>query len=154
MASSADLILWRLCNPAYVPGLDGEGARLYGGRWNSVGRAAVYTASHLSLAVLEYFVHIPAEMRRAGAFPPLTAVRLAVPEAAVEDAENPKIDDSDWCRAHGDRWLAEGRSLALRVPSVVVPQEANVILNPAHPDFAAVRVAETARFRFDPRMGV
>ena len=156
MASTPELTLWRLVRPEFAPGLDGKGAELWGGRWNSPGLPAVYCAGHLSLALLEYFVHIPPAMRRRAAMPEMRAVRLTVPESAAEtlaEAGPQQLADPDWCRAKGDSWLRQGAAVALRVPSAVVPEEQNVILNPRHPNFRSVRLAEVTSFRFDPRLG-
>jgi len=156
MASSAELSLWRLVRPDFAPSLDGRGAERYGGRWNSPGLPAVYCASHLSLAVLEYFVHLPPEMRRRDSLPLMTAVELRLDGGMVEVVGSDDLDrlgDLTWCRARGDDWLKRGEALALAVPSVVVPQEQNVILNPRHGEFGSVRVVELARFPLDPRLG-
>lgn len=155
MASSPDVIAWRLVRPEFAPGLDGEGARLWGGRWNSPGGPVVYAASSLALAVLEYLVHVPPAMRRAGRFPDLVAVRLSFPAAgagAVDAAGIPGPDADRLARQRGDAWLTEATGPALRVPSVIVPQESNWLLDPRHPDFAA-RVESQKPFRFDPRLG-
>lgn len=155
MASTPELTLWRLVLPQFAPGLDGKGAELWGGRWNSPGLPAVYCAAHLSLAVLEYFVHIPAPMRRAGAMPLMSAVELRVPENAVEPlpgVATGRLADPDWCLEQGNAWLRHGGAIGLRVPSAVVPQESNVLLNQRHGEFELVRVVEVTPFRFDPRM--
>lgn len=154
MASSRETV-WRLVTPRYAPGLDGDGARLWGGRWTSPGRAVVYTATSLALAVLEYLVHVPPPMRRAGRFPALTAVRLSLsPEGIGEVSRGGLLDagGAALCRARGDAWLDAGAHPALRVPSVIVPQESNVLLNPRHASLD-VRVEDTEPFRFDPRLG-
>ena len=156
MASLAERPLWRLVRPGFAPGLDGRGAERYGGRWNSPGLPAVYCASHLSLAVLEYFVHLPPELRRRDSLPLMTAVELRVgggEAEAVGDDDFDRLDDLAWCRARGDDWLRRGEALALAVPSVVVPREQNVILNPRHADFGQVSVVGVERYRFDPRRG-
>ncbi|HUF57643.1 MAG TPA: RES domain-containing protein [Thermohalobaculum sp.] len=154
MASSRE-VAWRLVNPRYAPGIDGEGARRWGGRWNSPGRPVVYAASSLALAVLEYFVHVPPAMRRAGRFPELVAVRLSVAAKGIGDADAEGIlggGGDAICRARGDAWLRDGATPALRVPSVIVPQESNLLLNPHHPDLD-VRTEASEPFRFDPRLG-
>ncbi len=154
MASSRE-VAWRLVNPRYAPGIDGEGARLWGGRWNLPGRPVVYAASSLALAVLEYLVHVPLAMRRAGRFPELTAVRLSTAAAGIVDVNAEGIFGPDGhavCRARGDGWLAEAATPGLRVPSVIVPQERNILLNPRHPDFD-VGVETSEPFMFDPRLG-
>ena len=147
------MILWRLTAPEHAPGLDGEGARLWGGRWNSPGVAVVYASGALSLAVLETWVHLPPPMRRPDAWPPRVAVRIALPEGeAPEAVEGMDLADRAGLRAFGDAWARERRSLALAVPSAVVPPERNVILNPAHPGMAGVRVLGVEPFAFDPRL--
>ena len=156
MASSAERPLWRLVRSGFAPGLDGRGAERYGGRWNSPGLPAIYCASHLSLAVLEYFVHLPPEMRRRDSLPRMTAGELRLDGDSVEtvgDDDLDRLDDLAWCRSRGDDWLERGEALALAVPSVIVPQELNVILNPRHGDIGRVSVISVARYRFDPRMG-
>ena len=146
------MVLWRLTAPEHAPGLDGEGARLWGGRWNSPGTPVVYTASSLALALLETWVHLPAPMRRPGALPPRVAVRMELPEGeSVEAVDRADLGDRAALRAFGDDWARSRRSLALSVPSAVIPLERNVILNPAHPAMAGVR-AEVLPFAFDPRM--
>ena len=156
MASTDERVVWRLTKPRYAPGLDGEGARLAGGRWNSPGAPVVYCSETLSLAVLECFVHLPRTLRGASRLPVLMAVRIELPGAAEfqgisADSVADLLDDAA-CRETGDRWLAERRALALRVPSVIVPQESNVLLNPLHPQAAGIRILEQIEFRFDPRM--
>ena len=154
MASSREGA-WRLVNPRYAPGLDGEGARLWGGRWNSPGRPVVYAATSLALAVLEYLVHVPVAMRRAGQFPELIAVRLSVGADGIGEVETAGLLDAGGealCRARGDAWLEEGLHPVLRVPSAIVPQESNLVLNPRHGSLD-VRVETSEPFRFDPRLG-
>ena len=157
MASTDERVVWRLTKPQYAPGLDGEGARLAGGRWNSPGVPVVYCSETLSLAVLECFVHLPRTLRGASRLPVLMAVRIELPaEAEFQDPHAdpaPNLLDDAACRDTGNRWLAERRVLALRVPSVIVPQESNVLLDPLHPQAAGIRILEQIEFRFDPRMG-
>ena len=144
---------WRLVRPCYVPGLDGEGARRAGGRWNSPGRPAVYTASYLSLAVLECFLDLPKPQRVPDRLPEMRALCVAVAADLMEEVpEDLDPNDLQAARAFGDRWLDEGRSLALRVPSAVIPCERNLILNPHHPAMADLQVVAEQSFRFDPRL--
>ena len=150
--------VWRLTPPAYAHLLDGEGSRLAGGRWNSPGRPAVYTSSHLSLSVLEVFVHFPPALR--DSLPALEAVQIAVPddegvqEISIREFRRLLADTDPLgaCRAIGDEWLARGSELILKAPSVVIPEELNIMLNPAHPRMRGVRIVSSRTFRFDPRL--
>lgn len=128
-----------------------------GGRWNSPGRPLVYASEHLSLAVLETLVHLNPERF------PVNSVAYSVelPDRSVERVSRVNLSaawttDASFAstRAIGDAWLEEGQSLVLRVPSAVVPQEENVLINPEHPLFASsVHIASGEPFLFDPRLG-
>lgn len=118
----------------------------------------VYTSESLSLAALEYLVHVdPATAPR-----DLVALRVEVPDepglgAAVEVAQFPPGEWRDypapeWQAELGDLWLDDGTFLWLAVPSAIVPEERNILLNPAHPRMAAVRVTDVRPFRFDMRL--
>lgn len=151
--------VWRLAFGAYNH-LDGEGARLSGGRWNSPGVPVLYAASHLTLALLEQLVHfesaeLPGRYR---------AFVIDLPASAgIETAEAAPdmVDDTKACRRVGDDWAHSRRSIALVIPSVLVPAtlspgdvptlERNVMLNPLHARAAEWRVTETS-FRIDPRL--
>lgn len=146
--------LWRLTKPQYAPGLDGEGARLAGGRWNSLGQPMVYCASSLALAAMEVLVHLPPKMRRKGALPPLLAVALDVPDALITGSGVSSGLIEAESRALGNAWLLSASSLGLMVPSRVIPLERNVLLNPRHPAMAKVEVALTEPFVFDDRLGI
>lgn len=129
----------------------GEGARLYGGRWNSPGLRAVYTSGSRALCLLETLVHLDL----AEPLPDFSLVSVEVAEQDIEIAPPSLVDDlADVAitRPHGDHWLRRCRSLALAVPSVIVPQETNFILNPAHPLFLNLRPGPPQPFSFDNRL--
>jgi len=135
---------------------DGEGARRYGGRWNSPGTPLVYTSATRALAVLELLVHLQASELLA------TYVLIeATFEAALVERLEPVRLPRNWrafpsrvgLQEIGDRWAAERRSAVLEVPSAVVPAESNFLLNPLHRDFAKIAVGGSSRFEFDPRLG-
>jgi RES domain-containing protein len=136
---------WRLCRAPFAD-LSGEGARRFGGRWNSPGRPVVYAASTAALAVLEVRVHLDLS-----------------PELLPDDYVLAKIDFDDLAtevvtavppepRILGDGWLAERRSPLLEVPSVIVPESTNLLFNPTHPAADAARIAFTRPFEFDRRL--
>jgi RES domain-containing protein len=143
-------VAWRLASSRYRP-LTGEGARLVGGRWNSPGLPLVYSSESLALCLAECLVHIPSRLPA-----DYHAFKIEFPEDAAErlDLTLLKADwetDLGYTRAIGDQWIVQRRSLALVVPSVVLPESMNVLLNPAHPDMSAVIVTARA-FQFDPRL--
>jgi len=130
--------------------LSGEGARRYGGRWNPAGTAVVYASESRALAVLETFVHLTLEARVL-AFVLLT---LELPARAQvrrrADTRPPRSLAASQDSGHA--WVEDGDSLALVVPSLIVPQEKNYVLNVAHPQFAGVTVAGSEPFSFDQRL--
>ncbi len=117
------------CAHANAQSLDGTGAKIYGGRWNSAGRSVVYSASCGALAALEYMVHmtkLPANM---------LLVRIEIPNTlAIEKVDSLPADEKAF-RQLGDEWLEHRGTVALHVPSVLVPRQWNILLNPEHPLF-------------------
>lgn len=135
---------------------DGEGARLYGGRWNSPGTRVVYAAGSVSLAVLEVLVHLD----DAGVV--LSSYSLCAAE--FDDGSVKAFDRSGlpegWSAYPappelgriGDAWVRDRSSAVLEVPSAVVELESNYLINPAHEDFGAMRLGDPKPFRFDERL--
>lgn len=132
----------------------GEGAKRFGGRWNSPGLAVVYASQQKSLAALELLVH----------FNPLTpnrfkAFRFQFADSLIE-AIGTRALPADWrqeppppsTQQVGDAWVRDSRSAVLAVPSIIIPDELNFVLNPAHPDFKKITVGRTEDFSFDPRL--
>jgi RES domain-containing protein len=134
---------------------DGKAAERFGGRWNAPGRRAVYASATKSLALLEVLVHL--DVGRP--LPRFVAFTFEVDAKLVEPLASGRLPRS-WRLAEGmphtqrlgDEWLAAGRSLALAVPSAIVPEESNYVLNPAHPAFAKLDVGAPAPFVLDPRL--
>jgi RES domain-containing protein len=137
----------------------GEGARLEGARWNLPGTPAVYAASTLGLALLEFLVHVdPSEMdlarldleTRTADIPSDLAI-LEVPSRSLPDQWN-AIPWSRSSQTYGARFLHEAKYLVIAVPSVVVPSERNYLLNPLHPDFPKIRLGPPKPFVIDHRL--
>jgi|SRR5687767_7678291 RES domain-containing protein len=148
------MLVHRLARLAHAK-LDGEGARLAGGRWNSRGRAAVYASSRLSLAALELLVHTDVALVPSD----LVAFEIEIPDTLEIEAVELSTLPRDWrrpghpiCRSIGDTWLAEERTAVLRVPSAVVPEESNYLINSAHRAATSIRVAGRRKFAFDSRL--
>jgi RES domain-containing protein len=153
------LTWFRLLDETYLEtAFSGEGARLYGGRWNSPGVSMVYAAQSLSLAQLELLVHLEAEdvLRGHWRFIPVDVAPEAV--LACEVVAEPPPDAAAWpapasTRSIGDAWIASAVSVGLTVPSAVTPGERNLLLNPAHPGFAdAVVIGEPQSLILDRRL--
>jgi len=132
----------------------GEGAKLAGGRWNSPGQRAVYLSSTLSLAAMETFVHLGEDAARLDyvyfeiAIPDTVHIRPLTfkPRGWREEPPGPTS------QRVGDRWLRANASALLEVPSVIIPTETNLVLNPAHRDARKLRIRAFRPFQFDSRM--
>ena len=153
--------LWRIATdaPTYsADDLSGEGAKRSGGRWNAPGTPLVYTSSSRALACLETVVHI------GGSAPPLPLnrylVQLDVPMALWKqavaldpstlvgwDALPASTTSFDW----GNAWARSKAQLLALVPSVIVPEEMNVLINPLHTDIHRLTARKIRRWHYDPR---
>ena len=138
------LLGWRICRQPFAD-LSGEGARLVGGRWNHPGRPMLYTAATPELAALEVRVHLDLP-------PELIPDDYVLMSVDLDGLEVEVLGDLPPDPAHfGDRWLQQARTPVLRVPSVIVPESANLLVNPRHPAGPG-RVHAIRSFRFDPRL--
>lgn len=146
---------WRLARERYAD-LSGEGARLKGGRWNSPGRPVVYMAEDAALPLIEVLVHLDLTPELMPEDYVLMKVDLAPlgdrpPDEWLEDGPAEALKDAD-SAAFGDGWLETGRAAVLRVPSVIVPEAFNLVLNAAHPLAAELPPPDTRPFSFDHRL--
>jgi len=147
--------VWRICSKKHQR-FDGEGARLYGGRWNHVGTSVVYTSGSLSLAALELFVHVDIDI----APDDLVAVQADVPNSLAMETIKIEGLPKNWRRYPapealqdiGTAWATKASTAILAVPSAVIPEELNYLLNPALRDFKRIRIQKPIPFHFDPRM--
>jgi RES domain-containing protein len=129
--------------------MDPTGAAVAGGRWNQKGVPVVYASSTLSLSCLEILVHIK-EPRLPADY---VWVRIDIPAELLSEPLAPSEPADEFqCRLMGTEWARHQRSAAVEVPSVIIPIENNVLLNPAHPQFPEIAVSQPVRFRFDPRL--
>lgn len=147
--------VWRICSRKHRR-FDGEGARLYGGRWNHTGTSVVYTSGSLSLAVLELFVHVDIDIAPGD----LVAIQADIPDTLTIETIKIESLPRDWRRYPGvealkdigTAWASKASTAILSVPSAVIPVEHNYLLNPAHRDFKRIRLQKPVPFRFDARM--
>ncbi|MBA3569798.1 MAG: RES domain-containing protein [Pyrinomonadaceae bacterium] len=147
---------WRIfkTKPAAQP-FDGEGARRFGGRWNSKGNRMVYTAGHYSLAVLEILVNLD----RSSILPSYLVSSVHFDDALVERLDRSRLP-ANWRHSPappelqriGDEWLASRSSVVLEVPSVVMEIENNYLINPQHLDSSLISIDPPQPFTFDSRL--
>ena len=154
------VILWRIAQETReyrADDLSGSGAAKVGGRWNSIGKAMVYTSRSVALAYLESLAHLGREAPRNRFL-----IRISVPDRIWEQALWAKEKDlpRTW-RAEpfgqastqfGDKWLAAGKSILLCLPSVIVPEDTNVLINPAHKDAGFITGKVHRQILYDPRL--
>jgi|SRR5664279_1919508 len=147
---------WRITKRKHArSAFSGEGARLYGGRWNSPGAAIIYTAESQSLAVLEILVHLDsAELLKK-----YVLLKVGIEESYILDIDAVALP-RNWraepapsrVQKMGDDWVGQSASAVLRVPSTLVPGESNFLLNPRHVDFRKLQISGPISFHFDPRL--
>lgn len=150
--------VWRICHKKYyASAFSGDGARLFGGRFNSEGYAAVYTSGSLSLSILEMMVQV----NDRSYLKDCVTFSAEIPESMIWIPDEQNLPDT-WnnlpyetaTQYFGDAWLKSVRSPVMKVPSVVVPVEYNFILNPAHPDFKRIMISRVDKLSFDRRLFV
>jgi RES domain-containing protein len=152
------MLVYRISGQRFANDLSGTGARLNGGRWNSVGLSLLYTASYRSLALLEILVHttnnyVPDDLRLITIEIPDTILIKEILHEEISDELNRKKAQAQF-QTIGDKWIKSQTSLILKVPSVIIPEEFNYLINPLHKDFHKVKIKETKLFRFDERLVV
>lgn len=149
------MIVWRLTLKQHTAP-DGEGARRYGGRWNKPGTPVVYTSGTLSLAALEYLVHVDSDILPDA----LVSVKATIPDSLrIETLDSANLP-ADWkdkiipvsLQQLGTDWATRAKSPVLKVPSVVIEDEWNYVLNPLHPDFLKISWDAGRGFSFDRRL--
>lgn len=148
--------LYRISKAPYAEDLSGEGARLYGGRWNRKGVPVLYTSETVSLAALEILVNLSI-----ADFPDdFHLLTIGIPEDLPVKTLTTEMMPYNWreypapaeLAAIGTNWCKKGDELLLRVPSSVVPHEWNVLINPLHEMMEQVTVASCEPFGFDARL--
>jgi len=150
------LTVWRLVKTKYSrSAFDGEGSRLYGGRWSSPGTVVAYASESPALAVLEVLVHL----QNSTVLQSYSLASADVPDELVEVVARRQLSPN-WTKSPpppetqglGDAWARGRRSAVLRVPSVILGDSYNYLLNPAHPSFARIRIRDPRPFDFDSRL--
>lgn len=147
---------WRITHQKYAnTAFTGEGAKLFGGRWNPPGYAAIYVSDSLSLAILELIVHLDDDRD----IESYVAIPVEFEDSQVfclpkEDLpENwATLPISDRTQQIGKNWLVNNKSLILKVPSSIVPQDKNFVINPLHPNYSSLKIGQPQSVHIDPRI--
>jgi len=147
---------WRIVQAHWAERpFDGEGARLYGGRWNPAGLPVVYLADTRALAALETLVHAEGSLRKVR----YARYEVTFPKQLVEVVELSELADalsslmvSPRTQAVGKEWLERASHPVLEVRSAIIPEEPNYLLNPRHAKFDRIKIGKAETFAFDPRL--
>jgi RES domain-containing protein len=139
--------LWRLYRRAHGPGLDGAGGRYTVGRWHRQGTPVVYFGANAAIVVLEKLAHLNPD-----ALPDDLMLARFEGALSIEDTQPADLGNIEETRELGERWLTRASSCVLRVPSVIVPEEHNLVLNPLHPEAMHMLLARERPFKFDGRL--
>ncbi|SDD16498.1 RES family NAD+ phosphorylase [Niabella drilacis] len=146
--------IYRISKCAYIDDLSGTGAASFPGRWHNKGTYILYTAASPSLALLESVVHITTIVKLE-----LCIIGLEIPGTSIQEVFREQLPEGwfrnpppDQLKNIGDQFVEEGQFLALKVPSAVMQEEYNYLLNPAHPDFESVKVVYSRHLHLDQRL--
>jgi len=148
------MIVYRISNALYSNDLSGTGAKLNGGRWNSKGIPILYTSEHISLALLEMLVNTQFK----DFIIALDLLDIQVPESAslseisLSKLKKGWVADFGYTAFIGDEFIKNKQSLLLKVPSAVIHEEYNYLINPLHADFKKIKIIETRSFKTDERL--
>lgn len=147
------MTVYRFTTEIYSHDISGEGAKKWGGRWNSPGLAVVYTSCSISLSLLELLIYQTSYEE----IVINNLMRIDVPDTFTQivSANSLKSNwqhDIDYCRFIGNEFLQNNKSLMLKVPSAIIPEEYNILINPGHAAFGKCRIISSGIFEFDTRL--
>jgi len=147
------MIVYRLATEQYVEDLTGTGAKLFGGRWNNTGIAALYATENISLALVEILVRADKTLLP----PDYMLLKLEIPDQlSIATIHKNKLkknwkDDIEYTQFIGSSFVTTGAELALKVPSAIVEEENNYVINTNHADFKKVKIKSISKFQLDKR---
>jgi len=148
------MIVYRITNEAYKNDISGNGAALYGSRWNSKGIHLLYTSQFISLSILESLVHLKKDE-----IPPTQyLLHIEFPdEKKIAEVSYKKMkknwhEESEYTQWIGDQFMQNKEGFVLKVPSAIVPQENNFLLNPLHAEFKKVKIVSSELLQLDKRL--
>lgn len=147
--------LYRIAKKIFIEDLSGEGARLYGGRWNKVGIPMLYFSEHMSLCVLEILVHIEQQLVSNDFY----FIEVEVPDKYIKSISQKDLPQN-WrsnvllssTQDFGSEWAFSKKELALKIPSAVLPSEYNILVNPNHPLISKIKILNISELNLDARL--
>lgn len=148
------MIVYRITNSKFKDDISGTGAKLKGARWNMPGTSMLYTAEHLSLSALEILVHIGLNdiqdlyHQLAIQIPDDTIMK----EIHANKLKSGWFEDEDYTSYMGTEFIKTNNYLVLKVPSAIITEEHNFLINPGHPDFKKIKIKKSKPFTFDERL--
>ena len=148
------MIVYRICKSKYRDDISGNGSKLYGSRWNNAGIPLLYTTEHISLAALEMLVHItfdeiPTQFH---------LMHIKIPDnSPIVELKHGKLkklweEDEEYTAWIGSEFIKGKKSICMIVPSAIIAEENNYLLNPLHPDYKKIQIAQARPFNFDKRL--
>ena len=152
------ITVYRIAKSMYIRDLSGRGAELYGGRWSPKGVPVVYASENRALAALEFLGRMQSLVSKAQRIP-LSNASIEVPENSIHAIATESLPDNWWqypaptaLQNVGLKWINAGTFLLIKVPSVHVRQEYNILINPHHPEMRNVKITDVEPFIYDPRL--
>ncbi|MEO6218897.1 MAG: RES family NAD+ phosphorylase [Ginsengibacter sp.] len=147
------MIVYRLAIPKYASDLSGEGAAIFGGRWNSIGLKAFYSSQYVSLCILEILVRSQLNI----APPDYQLITIEFPETGMVIIKLPELktgwkQDIEYTQWIGEEFLKNSKSLVLQVPSAIVERENNYLINPLHKNYNQVKIINMEPLNLDRRL--
>lgn len=147
------MIIYRLSTGNFANDISGEGSRIYGGRWNPKGSATLYTSENISLCILEILVRATKKTSPDS----YTLISISIPDNEIVSIQFKKLKkswqhDLEYTQGIGEDFLKENQALCMKVPSAIVPQENNFLLNPHHADFKKVKIISSELLELDKRL--
>jgi RES domain-containing protein len=148
--------LWRIAPAKWALDKSCDGTRIFGGRWNSIGLGVLYAGLNIEICALEKFVHLAGVTH-----PPLKLIAVDIPEGRKLQYRPPlRALPSNWAdvpvasgsQEFGRNWIESAKHLLMIVPSAIIPEAQNAVINPKHPAYAKVTLTIVRDFAFDTRM--
>jgi len=148
------MLVYRITGKKYAVDLTGTGAAKFGGRWNKKGSSVLYTGENKEIALLETIVHTPSLL-----IPKLDILILEIPDNSISEITIGQLP-ANWklypapavLSEIGEKWIKEGATIALKVPSCIIHSAHNYILNCNHPEYYKVKLVDRFNFEFDSRL--